>query len=224
MIVERLGGVDGELHDRNVGVGKRVREHRPRSVIDAPAVVVEADPHRLDDLRHLLGEASSTPAPGTGNRTAPAGIRRSREWCAASASRSPRWTRCTSAPRRRESRAGAAPTRRRTPMRRCSGCARARSSGCRVRGTPRASERRPLRSSYRGTHGAPERQLAERSNVMPMPSSEMVNVVTGDPCLTDVVVPGESRVELTLRIDRPAARSSGGRSAQSTSRCRRPRR
>ena len=56
VVLQWLQGVDGELHDRDVGVGIHVREDGPRAVVDAPAVVVEPDPLRCSDLRHLGGD------------------------------------------------------------------------------------------------------------------------------------------------------------------------
>ena len=56
VVVERLLGVDRQLHDRDVRVREHVAQHRPRAVIDAPAVDVEADPRRLDDLGDLVGQ------------------------------------------------------------------------------------------------------------------------------------------------------------------------
>ena len=88
VIVEGFGGVDRELHDRDVGLRKRVRQHRPGAVIDAPAVVVRPtqawrSPHRTSSAN------AADPAPGTRSRTALAEIRRSRGSFAAPASRSP---------------------------------------------------------------------------------------------------------------------------------------
>ena len=56
VVLERLGGVDRQLHDGHVGVGEQVGEHGPGAVIDAPTVDVEPHPDRLDDLGDLRGD------------------------------------------------------------------------------------------------------------------------------------------------------------------------
>ena len=87
VVVERLVGVDAQLHDRDRRVRERVHEHRPGAVVDAPAVDVRADPGRLDDVADLVGQLGQ---PGRGVlhvEQLPAGSRRSRGWCAAAASR-----------------------------------------------------------------------------------------------------------------------------------------
>jgi len=53
---ELLPSVDRELDDGDVGLRKRVYEHRPRAVIETPAVVVQLDGGGLCDLRDLLRE------------------------------------------------------------------------------------------------------------------------------------------------------------------------
>jgi len=44
-------------------LGKRVHEHRPRAVVDSPAIVIEADTRGLRDLGHSSANAVS-PGPG----------------------------------------------------------------------------------------------------------------------------------------------------------------
>ncbi len=56
VVLERLRGVDRQLYDWDVGLGEHVHQHRPRAVIEAPGVPVEADPRRLGDLGHLGGQ------------------------------------------------------------------------------------------------------------------------------------------------------------------------
>ena len=56
MVGVRLGGVDRELDHRDVGVWEHVGEHRPGAVVEAPAVVVEPDPDRVDELGDLGGQ------------------------------------------------------------------------------------------------------------------------------------------------------------------------
>ena len=50
VVVERLVGVDAQLHDRDVGVREGVHQHRPGAVVDAPAVDVGAHPGRVHDV------------------------------------------------------------------------------------------------------------------------------------------------------------------------------
>ena len=45
-----------QLHDRDVGLGKRVDQHRPGAVVDAPAVDIGADPGGVDHVAHLVGQ------------------------------------------------------------------------------------------------------------------------------------------------------------------------
>ena len=54
--VERLQRVDRKLHHGDVGVGVDVGQDGPGAMVDAPAVVVEADPMRRGDLGHLGGD------------------------------------------------------------------------------------------------------------------------------------------------------------------------
>ena len=56
VVRRRLAGIDRELHDRNVSVGVQVTEHAPCSVIQPPAIVIEPDPHRVDDASQALGQ------------------------------------------------------------------------------------------------------------------------------------------------------------------------
>ena len=78
VVVERLVGVDRELHDRDVGVGEGVHEHRPGAVVDAPAVGVEPDPASAPRRRRSRPRARGRRAPDTRPRTARRGTRRSR--------------------------------------------------------------------------------------------------------------------------------------------------
>lgn len=55
-MVERLVGVDAQLHDGDGGVGEGVQQHRPRAVVDSPAVLVGADPGRVHDVADLVGQ------------------------------------------------------------------------------------------------------------------------------------------------------------------------
>ena len=64
VVLQRLGGVDGQLHDRHVGVGVHVRQYRPGTVVNAPRLVVETDPYRIDDLADVLGELLTSPSTG----------------------------------------------------------------------------------------------------------------------------------------------------------------
>ena len=61
-------GVDRQLHDGDVGVGEGVHEHRPGAVVDAPAVVVEADPRRLRRARRSPRPARGRPGAGYSHR------------------------------------------------------------------------------------------------------------------------------------------------------------
>ena len=54
VIVQRLLRVDRELHHRDVRRRKRVHQHRPSTVVDAPAVLVEAHPRGLDQVGYFL--------------------------------------------------------------------------------------------------------------------------------------------------------------------------
>src|SRR5207237_7815554 len=56
VVVEVLVGVDGQLHDRDVGVGEGVHQDRPGAVVDAPGVDVSAHPGRVDRVADLGGE------------------------------------------------------------------------------------------------------------------------------------------------------------------------
>ncbi len=51
-----LARVEGELHDRDVRGRVHAGEDAPGAVVEPPAVVVEADPHRCRDLDDLLRE------------------------------------------------------------------------------------------------------------------------------------------------------------------------
>jgi hypothetical protein len=53
VVVHRLGLIDRQLQDRDIGDGKGMAQHRPGAMVDAPAFVVEPHPLRLDDLRDL---------------------------------------------------------------------------------------------------------------------------------------------------------------------------
>jgi hypothetical protein len=59
VVIQRFQDVDRELDDGHVGGGVEVREDAPGAVIQAPLVVVQADPLRLDHLgdlcRHVRG-------------------------------------------------------------------------------------------------------------------------------------------------------------------------
>jgi len=48
--------IDRQLDDGDVGLRVEVRQHAPGSMVQPPLVDVEADPHRLDQLHHLLRE------------------------------------------------------------------------------------------------------------------------------------------------------------------------
>src|SRR5581483_7151323 len=56
VIVERLVGVDAQLHDRDRRVRECVNQNRPRAMVDAPTVDVFADPGRVDGVADLRGE------------------------------------------------------------------------------------------------------------------------------------------------------------------------
>ena len=140
-----LAGVDRQLHDRDIRVGEGVHEHRPCAVIDAPAVVVEAHPHgcRLGDL---LGSAGS---PGAGydleqlvGEAVEVVDGAGRAMAVTAEALMYQWAETTRMPR------GAGDLRPKARHARCSGCARARSWGCRVRRTRPASaqQRRSPRS------------------------------------------------------------------------------
>ena len=119
--------------------GNSVREHRPRAVIEAPAVVVEPDPARLHHLDHLARDVGRA-----GRRIldreqlvgeAVEVVDRARPRHRGHRGR----VRCTSGPRSRGPPAAAAPTAPRPATPRCTGCAPGCSSGCRARRTWPAS-------------------------------------------------------------------------------------
>ena len=151
VVVERLQRVDRELDDGDVAAGEGVDEDGPRPVIDPPAVGVEADPGRLNELDDLLGELRVAGSWVLNGEQLGLGSRRSRGLSSAAPSRSPPRRGCTSGPRRPGSPEGAASRHRRHATPRCSGCGRPRSSACRVRRTRPASRHSmpaPSGSSY----------------------------------------------------------------------------
>ena len=59
MIFERLEGVDGELHDRDVRLREQVGKHAPGAMVETPFVIIRADPtglHRLGDFSCEIGQ------------------------------------------------------------------------------------------------------------------------------------------------------------------------
>ena len=91
VVGERLVGVDRQLQDGDVGVRKRVHQHRPGAVVDAPAVEVHADPRRLHDLGDLLGQCRVARRRIVDREQLGAGSRRSRGSSSAWPWQSRRW-------------------------------------------------------------------------------------------------------------------------------------
>jgi len=54
--VQRLHGVERELHDGDVGAGEGVHEHRPGAVVRCPRSRCRRRPDGLDDIADLVGE------------------------------------------------------------------------------------------------------------------------------------------------------------------------
>ena len=63
VVVDLLDRVQRQLEDGDVGIREPVDENAPRSVIDAPGIVVEASPPRLDRLDDLLRDVRAPGAP-----------------------------------------------------------------------------------------------------------------------------------------------------------------
>jgi hypothetical protein len=60
VVIERLVSVDRQLDDRNGCVRERVYQHRPRTVIDTPAIEICAHPGRMQvEQRDENGAAGS---------------------------------------------------------------------------------------------------------------------------------------------------------------------
>ena len=60
VMLERFRGVDRELDDRDVGIGKCMDEHRPGAMVDPPAVSVDSDLSRSDETGDLICEIGIT--------------------------------------------------------------------------------------------------------------------------------------------------------------------
>lgn len=56
VVAHRLEGIQRQLHDRDVGLGKQMRENTPRTMVDAPLIAIKSDPIGLRQFNYLGGE------------------------------------------------------------------------------------------------------------------------------------------------------------------------
>ena len=60
VVIEGFGGIDRQLHHRDVRGRKSVHQHGPGAVVESPAVAVLPDPGGMGEVRNLLRELRVT--------------------------------------------------------------------------------------------------------------------------------------------------------------------